>query len=723
MGMTMGRPTAYKTPTTMKPLNLPSVGKGEIVPYRPVAPVIPPPTRLYPEPYRPDKPSSSDKNPSPARSPDARREPEPSPPTRKPVVNSDGRSSSESRNPQSYPNNPDPAAGWKSLADFNAWRNGKNKAQIDDERAAYEFTREWGKAGGILYPFTEQGPRTPIISGNFEAANRYRARNGLPSIDRYGNEQAAPLNPSAPPFGDFASNPFKFPRSSSDPIFGTPSNFGENPYSDDIDPDTGEPYTDLQNRRGDELGRPPWHINPETGNPWGSDEPGTPIPLPFNGYPGGGLRYPTPEIPAVQTDFGTWSFAYSYNYPDFPGGVYAVKSSSGAAPYFALAAGQWNLYVSGQIVRASWIGQGPPNRQYVPIMTGLSFTLDPLTPGIPGSPGEFQPFGTPQPTLNPVERPQPQTRPRPQPIQDPRVNPTIPRPLPYAPTKRPFDAPNTTPANPRPIPGPLTLPKPQIPGQPNYAPAPRPYPRTDPSGKPQPNSNPSNQPQPARPTNPKPDNQIDRPPVPPKTDTKNPPCPSPCPDPCIPEKIVQISYRRFKGCSKTATGAPDRFENLTMGVPEKMAFSIVASLNSIADIEAQKCEPCCYWDIVPGALTSSYSGIPAFIGQEIALPKGCVNIRITYDVASAKNDNTLRNLKRIATGNTNANTFVNTARVWMINSKGDAFSQDEIWVPNTVLSIPFSYRDEICRVRIMPKSLGIQFTVSDLGDRWIQRKE
>ena len=80
-------------------------------------------------------------------------------------------------------------------------------------------------------------------------------------------------------------------------------------------------------------------------------------------------------------------------------------------------------------------------------------------------------------------------------------------------------------------------------------------------------------------------------------------------------------------------------------------------------------------------------------------------------------------MRRVAAGNTNANSFINTARVWMIDSKGNAFSQDEIWVPNTVLSVPFSYRDEICRVRILPKSMGIQFTVSDIGDRWVQKKD
>ena len=187
--------------------------------------------------------------------------------------------------------------------------------------------------------------------------------------------------------------------------------------------------------------------------------------------------------------------------------------------------------------------------------------------------------------------------------------------------------------------------------------------------------------------------------------------------------MIEITYRKFTGCNKTVTGAPDRFQNRTMDVPGKMAFALIASLNSIADIEAQKCEPCCYWDITPGIQTAVFSGVPQFIGQEIGLPKGCVNVKIAYDVASAKSDNTLRNLRRIGGGNTNENSFVNTARVWLIDSKGNAFSQDEIWVPNTVLSIPFSYRDEVCRVRVMPKSLGIQFTVSDIGDRWVQKQD
>ena len=483
------------------------------------------------------------------------------------------------------------------------------------------------------------------------------------------------------------------------------------------------PYTDLQRTRGDELGRPPWHINPETGNPWGKDEPGTPIPLPFDGAPGGGLRYPSPKTggpmlglwtitiyPTINDNFRVVRVAgYATDTP------MSIKVPAVVSGYADCNAG--GLMTSGGILPLSGCYSHEPINVYGSFLANDSGTTSDT------SPVEFTPIGRPAPSPLPFAPPQPQPLPQPQPVQDPRVNPTIPRPLPFAPTKRPFDQPNTTPVNPSPVPGPLTLPKPEIPGQPNYAPSPRPYPRTDPSGKPQPNFNPSNQPEPARPSAPKPEAQKDRPPYPPKTDTKNAPCPSPCPDPCIEEKVIQVTYRKFTGCNKTVTGAPDRFQNQTMQVPQKMALAIVASLNSIADVEAQKCDPCCYWDIVPGILTSIYSGVPQFIGQEVALPKGCVNVRIAYDVASAKSDNTLRNLRRIAAGNANSTTFVNTARVWIVNSKGDAFSQDEIWVPNTVLSIPFSYRDEICRVRIMPKSLGIQFTILDMGDRWIQKKD
>ena len=719
----MGRPTAYRTPTTMQPLNLPNVKGGEIVIYRAPVPVVPPPVRLYPEPYRPDRPQSTPKNPDRATGSSGSQSGNQTAPTRKPVVDSDGRSSSQSRNPQSYPNQPNPLDNWKTLADFDAWRNGKNKAQIDEEREAYEFTKEWGKSGGVLYPFTDAGPRIPILSGNFEKANRYRVRNGLPSIDRYGYEQSSPINPSSPPRGDFASNPFKQTRPDSTPTIGTPSNFDASPYNFDIDPDTGLPYTDLQRKRGDELGRPHWHINPETGNPWGKDEPGTPIPLPFDGAPGGGVRYPLPKTGGPL--LGTWRVGITASINGFYREVVVTGYSTDAPTVNRLPSPDpnWQFCNAVALVGSGSIHQIHGCFSHYPIFLSGGFTANDSGTTTDDSPVEFTPIGRPAPLPLPFSPTQPQPQPQPQPVQDPRTNPTIPRPLPFAPTKRPFDAPNTPHVNPSPIPGPLTLPKPQIPGQPNYAPSPRPYPRTDPSGKPQPNFNPSNQPEPARPSSPKPEAQKDRPPYPPKTDNKNPSCPDPCPDPCIEEKVIQITYRKFTGCNKTVTGAPDRFQNRTMEVPQKMAFAIIASLNSIADVESQICEPCCYWDVVPGNQVSIYSGVPQFIGQEVALPKGCVNVRIAYDVASAKSDNTLRNMRRVAAGNTNANSFINTARVWMIDSKGNAFSQDEIWVPNTVLSIPFSYRDEICRVRILPKSMGIQFTVSDIGDRWVQKKD
>ncbi len=719
----MGRTSAYATPSTMKPLNLPNAGNGKIVKYQPNSPVIPGPVRLYPEPYRSGGSSTAFKIPSLSKPGSMESELQKTVDPRRPVVDSDGRSSSQSRNPQNYPDYPNPADGWKSFADFDAWKNGESRQSIDNEREAYEFTREWGKTGGMLYPLTEEGPRTPIISGNFEAANRYRVRNGLPSIDRYGYEQASPINPSSPPRGDFASNPFKLPRPAPGPDVGTPSNFDENPYNFDIDPDTGKPYTDLQRRRGDELGRPAWHINPETGNPWGADEPGTPLPLPFDGAPGGGLRYPSPKggLPPL----GTWEITISPTINDNIRVVNIVGYSTDSPIVIQVApvVSGFSTCNAAALQTSGGIHQISECYSHYPINVYGTFTASDVGVGTDRTPVEFTPIGNPAPVAQPFAPSLPAPKPLPQPVQDPRANPTKPKPLPYAPNKKPFDPPNSAPVNPRPVPEPVTLPKPQIPGQPNYAPSPRPYPRTDPSGKPQPNFNPSNQPAPARPSNPKPETQIDRPKNPAPIDTKTPKCPSPCPDPCIAEKVVQITYKKFIGCNKLPSGAPDRFRNLSIDVPSKMAAAITVSLNSIADIESQVCEPCCYWDIIPGLEVSVYSSVPQFIGQEIALPKGCTHIRIAYDITSAKEDGTLRNLRRIANGNTNENTFVNTARIWIIDSKGNAIYQDEIWVPNTVVAIPFSYRDEVCRLRLMPKSLGINFNVLDTGDRWVQKKE
>ncbi len=714
-------PSAYATPQRMKPINVSPNSRGEMVPYRQNPLPSPLPTKLNPEPYGARNSTQPFRIPALSKPGDAEGELRKTVDPRRPVVDSDGRSSSQSRQPENYPQYPNPADGWKTTADWDAWRNGKSRSSIDAEREAYDFTKEWGKAGGILYPFTDQGPRTPIISDNFEKANRYRARNGLPSIDRFGYEQALPVNPSNPPLGDFASNPFKLDRPAIDRIFGTPSNFDASPYSDDIDPDTGEPYTGLQKTRGDELGRPPWHINPETGNPWGSDEPGSPLPLPFDGAPGGGLRYPSPKTTGPTIGIWTITIAPTINTNNRTLQVAGYVSDRPAVIEVAPVVPGFSVCYAGALQTEGGTLQLSQCYSHYPINVYGTFSASDSGTTDDDTPIDFTPIGRPAPILNPVAPVVPVPRPEPKPVQDPRVNPTKPAPLPFAPNKKPIDNPNTVPFLPRPQPSPLVRPTPEIPGQPNYAPSPRPYPRVDPNGKPQPNSNPQNQPEPARPTKPKPDSTVDRKPPPADRDEKCKPSTEKCPDPCKEEKVVQITYKKFVGCNKTVTGAPDRFRNDVMSVPEKLAEAMKASLNSIAEIEAQKCEPCCYWDVMKGSRANLFTGIPTVQGSEVLLPKGCVNIGIAYDIASAKADNTLRNLKRIASGNRNEGTFVNTMRVWIVDSKGNAIGDEELWVPSTVLSIPFSYRDEVCRLRMMPKSISIEFTVFDTGDRWMQK--
>jgi hypothetical protein len=49
---------------------------------------------------------------------------------------------------------------------------------------------------------------------------------------------------------------------------------------------------------------------------------------------------------------------------------------------------------------------------------------------------------------------------------------------------------------------------------------------------------------------------------------------------------------------------------------------------------------------------------------------------------------------------------------------GNAIDSEELWVPSTLLSIPFRYRDEACKIRMMPKGMYTTFTIFDTGDRW-----
>jgi hypothetical protein len=96
-------------------------------------------------------------------------------------------------------------------------------------------------------------------------------------------------------------------------------------------------------------------------------------------------------------------------------------------------------------------------------------------------------------------------------------------------------------------------------------------------------------------------------------------------------------------------------------------------------------------------------------------------VYVTYNATEALADNTIRNLKRIAKTGEPANTFCNVAVVWLIDEFGNAISNTEIWVVGTAISVPFAYRTQNMRLRILPKTMAVNFSVVDSGDRWVQK--
>jgi hypothetical protein len=124
---------------------------------------------------------------------------------------------------------------------------------------------------------------------------------------------------------------------------------------------------------------------------------------------------------------------------------------------------------------------------------------------------------------------------------------------------------------------------------------------------------------------------------------------------------------------------------------------------------------------VPGNLNVLFAGIPSPIGQEFGIPRGSAKAIVTYNAIDAINDNTVRNLKRIARDGNPANTFCNVGVVWLIDADGNTVSSTEIWCVGTNIAIPLEYRNQGMKLRLMPKQAGVNFTISDSGDRWIQK--
>jgi hypothetical protein len=145
-------------------------------------------------------------------------------------------------------------------------------------------------------------------------------------------------------------------------------------------------------------------------------------------------------------------------------------------------------------------------------------------------------------------------------------------------------------------------------------------------------------------------------------------------------------------------------------------------LDSLADIQAQECEPCCYWDIDEGPSITLFAGIPNPVGQEFAIAKGIARVDVTFNAVEALNDNTLRSLKRIVSDGNPVNTFVNVAAIHLITDDGMDIATRQLWTVGTSVEVPFEYRNQNMKLRLMPKSTNVNFTIVDSGRRWVQRQ-
>ena len=184
-------------------------------------------------------------------------------------------------------------------------------------------------------------------------------------------------------------------------------------------------------------------------------------------------------------------------------------------------------------------------------------------------------------------------------------------------------------------------------------------------------------------------------------------------------QIESYEFKTFENCSGGDSGTEPSYRTDSVDLPICVGGAMKNMLDKIAKLEGAQCSGNSrFWNIKEGDPSTVYAGIPAIQGSEISLPRGCVNVGITFDNAEAKQDGSLRNLKRIGNVNASGETFINTMRVWLIDGNGNAIDDKELWVPSTLLAIPFRYRNEICKIRMMPKGLAVTFTVFDTGDRW-----
>ena len=191
-------------------------------------------------------------------------------------------------------------------------------------------------------------------------------------------------------------------------------------------------------------------------------------------------------------------------------------------------------------------------------------------------------------------------------------------------------------------------------------------------------------------------------------------------------EMQSFEYDKFTECYIDGDARPvARYQLTQISLPKGFADSFLEILRQHNQAMGTRCSqfnPNYYWDLKPGLQNTVFVGLPGIVGQEIELPEGCSEVGITFDAGQAKSDTNLRDLKRISALATNENSFVNVAQVWVIDDMGNAIANEQLWVPSTLILIPLQYRQRICKLRLLTKSIAVEYTVFDSGARWQLRR-
>lgn len=187
-------------------------------------------------------------------------------------------------------------------------------------------------------------------------------------------------------------------------------------------------------------------------------------------------------------------------------------------------------------------------------------------------------------------------------------------------------------------------------------------------------------------------------------------------------EIIEYTYQKFAYCTRrngVIDGAQYNDERISLPVGFSEPFlQILRQHNEQLGKECTQVPRVSYWDLEVGDQVTIFTGVPLSIGQQIELPQGCAQVGVTFDASQAKQDSSLRDLKRISSSASNENSFINVAQCWLVDDAGNAIAREQIWVPSTILHIPMQYRSRICYLRLLTKSLSVEFTVFDSGSRW-----